>query len=65
MTTNFITYWYICMHKPFFKHLRRSDIVNPIDQILYIANNVKDMENESHYILTLNHGLVLLNIHVH
>lgn len=51
------------MHKPFFKQLRMCDIVNPIGQILYIANNVKDMENESHYILTLNHGLVLLNIH--
>lgn len=36
-----------------------------IDLILYIINNVRDVENESYYILVLNlkYGLVLFNIY--
>lgn len=38
-----------------------------IDLILYIINNVRDVENESYYILVLNlkYGLVLFNIYIY
>lgn len=50
-----------------FKRLRSYDIVTPTDLILYITNNVRDVENESHYIpvSNLKQGLVLFNIHLY
>lgn len=56
---------FLCIN--IFKWFRLYDIVILIDLILYIINNVRDVENESYYILVLNlkYGLVLFNIYLY